>query len=179
MCFRRGVPSFTGPAPKEVVPEKIYGKIFTWHLSMEQIRLMSYSCNDNQSFLVEFTPFDQLITVKRVLESCLEAKPGKSSILKVEVGKQKDAFKTACHTMNECMLHFFYEQPSEAFNSHLEHFNRPPPMGRDLFREWVRIFKSLHHDKIMDCIMEISQQYLGKSLTKVIFFFSSYILMLE
>lgn len=85
--FRRGVPTFTGPAPKEVVPDTIYGKIFSWDLSLEQIRIMSYSCNDNQSFLVEFTPYDQLMTAKRVLESCLEAKPGKLSILKVEVGK--------------------------------------------------------------------------------------------
>ena len=58
-------------------------------------------------------------------------------------------------------------QGVEAYNYHITLYGRPPPMGRELFREWVKIFKSLHHEEILLTIMEISQKKLGKALTKV------------
>lgn len=58
----------------------------SWELSTEQIRLLSNSCNDNQSFLIEYTPYDVLLIVKRILELSFEKSKGKAkNILAVEV----------------------------------------------------------------------------------------------
>ena len=77
--------TFHGSPPPEVVPLKVTGRIVSWTLSVKEIRHLSSSCNDNQSFQIEYTPFDQLQTVGRVLEEYLESDPSKKTITNVQV----------------------------------------------------------------------------------------------
>ena len=44
--------------PPRVFPEKVYGKIYSWTLSLEQIRKISETSNANQSFQIEYTPYN-------------------------------------------------------------------------------------------------------------------------
>ena len=98
---RRNV-TFHGEPPKEVMPSKCWGKIVTWEMSTEEIRLLSDSCNDNQSFLIEYTPYDSIVSAKRILELCFEKQKGKAQdILGVEVNFP-DPFgvHSLCHLSN-------------------------------------------------------------------------------
>lgn len=113
--FRNKVVKFSGAPPASVVPEKIYGKLLTWTMSAQEIRLLSASCNDNQSFLIEYTPYDQLMTVKRILESCFAASKNtnRKSHLNVEVSKRNQRCSLClCWStkMNSPCSTFFYFQ---------------------------------------------------------------------
>lgn len=62
------------------------GKVYIPDLSVSDVRLISSVCNDNQTFLVEYTPYDTLQIAKRVLEQCFDAgKSKKNSHLLVGV----------------------------------------------------------------------------------------------
>jgi hypothetical protein len=86
-AFRSKVVKFVGPPPASVFPDRIYGKLLTWRISAQEIGLLSASCNDNQAFLIEYTPYDQLMTVKGVLEYAFTANrnTSKKSHLNIEV----------------------------------------------------------------------------------------------
>lgn len=162
---------FVGAPPTSVVPERIYGKLLTWSMSAQEIGLLSASCNDNQAFLIEYTPYDQLMTVKRILEACFAAKTNanKKSHLSIEVSRIVRHFLLVRNPMflNPFLLVSISVQPLEAWNFHILEFNCTPPMGRSNFYEWVRIYKCLHSETILSTIIEICQDYMGKALTKV------------
>ena len=116
---RRNV-TFHGEPPKEVMPSKCWGKIVTWEMSTEEIRLLSDSCNDNQSFLIEYTPYDSIVSAKRILELCFEKQKGKAQdIFGVEVNFP-DPFgvHSLCHLSNikitVCALLHREKQPTNS-----------------------------------------------------------------
>ena len=82
---RKKTPTFLGAPLSELVPTKVYRKLLAWKLSVPEIRLLSASRNDNQSFLVKYTLSDQLQTVKRTPEACFEKSKGKKEALAIEV----------------------------------------------------------------------------------------------
>lgn len=71
--------------PQNICPNSVVGKVYKAEISLDQIRIISSVCNDNQTFLVEYTPFDNLQIAKRVLEQCFEGKRKKNSPLLVGV----------------------------------------------------------------------------------------------
>jgi hypothetical protein len=57
-----------------LIPEVAFGKIFKWDLSEIDIQFLSANVNDTSSFHIEYTPFDHLCTVRRVLVFYIESK---------------------------------------------------------------------------------------------------------
>ena len=51
-------------------------------------------------------------------------------------------------------------------------------MALTLFGEWVRIYKAFRDDLLMTCVMEISEDFLGKALSKVININNEFVLLL-
>jgi hypothetical protein len=58
--LRRGSITFGKVAPANICPSTVCGKVYIPDLSVSDIRLISSVCNDNQTFLVEYTPYDNL-----------------------------------------------------------------------------------------------------------------------
>jgi hypothetical protein len=79
--LRRGSVMFSKVPPPNLCPLTLNGKVYCAEMSVTDIRLISSVCNDNQTFLVEYTPYDNLQIVKRALEQCHEARRKKPSHL--------------------------------------------------------------------------------------------------
>lgn len=62
---------------------------------------------------------------------------------------------------------YYSAQGKAAFEFYCYHYNSTPPLGYEVFKHWVRIYKGLFNEEILNCIMVISQDFLGKGLTKV------------
>ena len=102
-------------------------------MSITDIRLISSVCNDNQTFLVEYTPYDNLQIVKRALEQCHEAKRTKKSPLLL--GVRTMAFKNFLRIQFKKILKIkfhilFYSQQrhmtgSWTLSSVLQHWDGP------------------------------------------------------
>lgn len=129
--LRRGSITFSGPPPANICPTTVCGKVYTSELSLSDIRLISSVVNDNQTFLVEYTPFDNLTIAKRVLEQCFENKRKKSSHLLV--GVRTLAIKIEASTARK----FTKEISMSYFTAHRviwvvhQHFQVPSTFGKN------------------------------------------------
>lgn len=147
-------------------------------MSKSDIQLISSVCNENQTFLVEYTPFDNLTIAKRVLEQCFEGKRKKNSPLLV--GVRSSEFRMTRTNSISFVVHqlkgntwkkspYFISQPTEAYEWYTKTFKCPPPLGRTVFNEWVKIYKCFASidPAVLGLMRSMSQEHLGKSLTKV------------
>jgi hypothetical protein len=164
--------------PANVCPNTFVGKVYTAEMSASDIQLISSVCNENQTFLVEYTPFDNLTIAKRVLEQCFEGKRKKNSHLLV--GVRGLEFGITCTHYISYVVHqlkgntwkksvYLMSQPTEAYEWYTKTFKCPPPLGRTAFNEWVKIYKCFASidPAVLGLVRSMSQEHLGKSLTKV------------
>ena len=65
----------------------MFGKLFRWSLSTEDMEFLSANVNDTSAFHIEYTPYDHLAAAKRVLELYIKTKMlTNKDICAVEVG---------------------------------------------------------------------------------------------
>ena len=150
LCFklRRGTITFGSVPPANVCPKTFVGKVYTSEMSKSDIQLISSVCNENQTFLVEYTPFDNLTIAKRVLEQCFEGKRKKNSPLLV--GVRSSELRISRTNYISFVVHqlkgntwekspYLISQPTEAYEWYTKTFKCPPPLGRTVFNEWVLV----------------------------------------